>query len=110
MLMVKAWSAWTLLGLGLVFDLVSLLALISTVCGKFSSGFPLVGAVFYLLFAAGSAIGVCHINSIEHPVLLALILVMVHISIQYSHYRVSRRLFPLSSAKPSATDTPDPPA
>lgn len=97
-----------LLGIGLLFDLLSLIALLSTLRGRFSSGFPLVGALFYLMFAAGAALGLLRLGSVSDPYLLVAGLVVAHVLIQVVHVRVSRSRFPLPDV-PGAPQADAPP-
>ena len=85
-------AGFTLVGIGVLFDLLSIAALVTTIRGRFSSGFPIVGGFFYLMFTAGAAAGLCRLGPVEHTVLLGMALLALHVAVQYAHYRASRRL------------------
>jgi hypothetical protein len=90
-ILVQQMAGATLVGFGCFFDLLSFIALIQTLRGKFSSGFPFVGGLFYLIFTIGALFERFRLGTFEHPAALGFLLICLHVLIQYVHYRVSRK-------------------
>ena len=82
------------LGFGLVFDLLSLFALITTIASrKFSSGFPGVGLICYALFM------LCALEpalrgrvTLIKALLLGVVLICFHVVMHWFHGRIEQRL------------------
>ena len=83
---------YLLLVLGLLFDLLSLAAAVTTWRGRYSSGFPLVGACFYLSFIGGAALGWFKVMAFAHSVLIGVVLLAIHTFIQGLHTLALRKL------------------
>ncbi len=82
------------LGFGLIFDLLSLFALITTtVSRKFSSGFPGVGLICYALFMLCSLEPAMRGHFILiNALLLGMGLICFHVVMHWFHGRIEKRL------------------
>jgi len=82
------------LSLGLLLDALSLIAFASTLLRKrWSSGFPFVGGVCYVIFAVGSFIpGLGSPLTPAQVVTVAASLILFHIVLHWAHLKAARAL------------------
>jgi len=83
-----------LLGFGLIFDLLSLFMLITTIASrKFSSGFPGVGLICYALFMLSSLEPALRGRvTLTKALLLGVVLICFHVVMHWFHGRIEKRL------------------